>query len=240
MIIHPCSSNAWLWKKLHDLCLLTMFNTLYQLTKNCRRQLIVLFNFRKHAVTLLQFSVLKALRWVFIIKSLLLPPISSAVLNIIYIPLRPPPQLGMHCKPLKSFPPREYWMIYREPGVLGGCMIRLLPLPPSSVIKLALFLSLLVCRRSSLLTGEGGGGRWSGRSQIIRPRECLALYKSFNTFWSRLSPSHSPIGKDVQFQGMVRLPETEIIIIWLCVCVCVGVSWGKLDGYGGVGFGVRV
>ncbi len=35
------------------------------------------------------------------------------------------------------------------------------PLPPSPVSKLPLFLSLPVCRRSSLLTGEkvGGGGR---------------------------------------------------------------------------------
>jgi hypothetical protein len=31
------------------------------------------------------------------------------------------------------------------------------PLPPSPVSKLPLFLSLPVCRRSSLLTGEGGG-----------------------------------------------------------------------------------
>ncbi len=31
-------------------------------------------------------------------------------------------------------------------------------LPPSSIGKLSLFLTLPVCRRSSLLTGEGGGG----------------------------------------------------------------------------------
>ncbi len=38
-------------------------------------------------------------------------------------------------------------------------MIRLLahPLPPSPVSKLSLFLSLPVCRRSSLLMGEGEG-----------------------------------------------------------------------------------
>jgi hypothetical protein len=35
--------------------------------------------------------------------------------------------------------------------------------------------TLVMCRRSSLLTGEVGGGGWA-RSQIIRPRESLALY----------------------------------------------------------------
>jgi hypothetical protein len=63
-------------------------------------------------------------------------------------------------------------------------MIRLLahPLPPPSPMnKLSLFLSLPVYRRSSLLTG---GREWWARSQIIRPRESLAVYKSFNTFCS--------------------------------------------------------
>ncbi len=47
------------------------------------------------------------------------------------------------------------------------------PLPPLS-------LCLPVCRRSSLLTGDGGGGRGRAWSRIIRPQESLALYKSFN------------------------------------------------------------
>jgi hypothetical protein len=54
--------------------------------------------------------------------------------------------------------------------------------PPSPVSKLSLFISLPVCRWSSLLTGKGVG-RWWGRSQIIRPRESLVLYKSFCTPW---------------------------------------------------------
>ncbi len=58
-------------------------------------------------------------------------------------------------------------------------------LPPSAVSKWSLFLSLPhVCRRSSLLTGEGRMG-WA-RSQIIRPRESLAIYKSFNILWSNI------------------------------------------------------
>ncbi len=51
----------------------------------------------------------------------------------------------------------------------------LLPLFP--VRMLSLFLILPVCRRSSLLTGERREG-WE-RSQIIRLRESLTLYKSF-------------------------------------------------------------
>ncbi len=70
-------------------------------------------------------------------------------------------------------------MIYRGPGfppvVWFGSS-------PSLVSKLSLFLSLLVCRRSSLLTGDVAGGR---RSQIIRRCEGLVLYKSFNTLWRK-------------------------------------------------------
>ncbi len=47
--------------------------------------------------------------------------------------------------------------------------------PPPPLPEASSFLSLPVCRRSSLLTGEGGGSEWS-RSQIIRPRGSLALY----------------------------------------------------------------
>jgi hypothetical protein len=36
--------------------------------------------------------------------------------------------------------------------------------PPSPVSKLSRFLSLPVCRRSSILTGEGGGGREEAES----------------------------------------------------------------------------
>jgi hypothetical protein len=63
-------------------------------------------------------------------------------------------------------------------------MIWLLPHPlPPAVSKLSLFLSLPVCRRSSLLTGEGV----EEEEPSIRRRESLVLYKSFyNTI---LSPS---------------------------------------------------
>jgi hypothetical protein len=63
-------------------------------------------------------------------------------------------------------------------------MIRLhaRPLPSSPFSKLSHFLSLSVCRRSSLPTGEWGRGRtWS---RIMRPQESLDLYESFNPLWS--------------------------------------------------------
>ncbi len=48
---------------------------------------------------------------------------------------------------------REYSMIYRGPVFLW---FKVWLLPPSHVSKLSLFISLPLCRRSSLLTGEAG------------------------------------------------------------------------------------
>jgi hypothetical protein len=53
------------------------------------------------------------------------------------------------------------------------------PPPTPSLVSMFLFLSFRVCRRPSLLTGEGWRG-WR-RSQIIRRRENLVFYKSFKT-----------------------------------------------------------
>jgi hypothetical protein len=80
---------------------------------------------------------------------------------------------------------QRVWNVYRGPCKLSRRrMIWLLPpppLPPSppSVRKLPLFLSLPVCRQSSLRRV----GRGWGRSQIIRRRESLVLYKLFNPLW---------------------------------------------------------
>jgi hypothetical protein len=56
--------------------------------------------------------------------------------------------------------------------------------PPTSVSKLSLFLRLPVCRRSSLLTREGGG-----RNKIIRRWESLVVHKpsNTNTLWTYTS-----------------------------------------------------
>ncbi len=56
------------------------------------------------------------------------------------------------------------------------------PPPPSPVSKLSLFLSLPCVSPVQLTEGKGGVGG-CGRSQIIRPRESLALHKTFNTLW---------------------------------------------------------
>jgi hypothetical protein len=53
-------------------------------------------------------------------------------------------------------------------------MIRLLAPPRQQLFSLS---RSPVCRRSSLLTVEGE------RSQIMRPRESLAFFKSVNTLW---------------------------------------------------------
>ncbi len=58
------------------------------------------------------------------------------------------------------------------------------PLPPFPVSKLSLFLSLPVCRRSSLLTG-GGGKVWASEEPNHSTARSLALYKSFNTLCCR-------------------------------------------------------
>ncbi len=69
----------------------------------------------------------------------------------------------------KSLLLRECWIIYRGPGFLAVVPYYSVPRPspPSASC-------LTVCRRSSLLVEEGERG-WAW-SQIIRPRESLALH----------------------------------------------------------------
>jgi hypothetical protein len=105
-------------------------------------------------------------------------------------------------------------------------MIWLLPHqlhPPASI--LSLFLSLPVCRRSSLLTGEGGRG-W-GRSQIIRRRESLVLYKSFNTLRSQALPDISFLKQTSSrecFAPMTEKWKITQLRLQVCPCVCLQLS----------------
>jgi len=81
----------------------------------------------------------------------------------------------------------EYWMIYRGPGCFTVIWFRSSPTPfspPPPISKLALFLSLPVCRLPSLLTGDGGGGQGTKSCDL---QESLALYKPFNTLCTWLS-----------------------------------------------------
>jgi hypothetical protein len=57
--------------------------------------------------------------------------------------------------------------------------------PPFLVSKLSLFLSLPVCRRSSLLTEGGGGGGGGPIPYDGKNAHCPVLYKSFNTLCFR-------------------------------------------------------
>ncbi len=129
-------------------------------------------------------------------------------------------------------------MIYRGPG----CQYDLAPPtppPPSPVSKLSLFLSLSVCRPSTLLTGERGSG-W-GRSQIIRGRrESLVLCKSFNT--QVLDPYISVL----KMRNILHLQELSVLHILLpeynsffVVCMPCSTSCGKMLGRESKSYNVR-
>ncbi len=69
---------------------------------------------------------------------------------------------------------REYWMIYREPGV--SAVVRFgssIPPPLHPSPSVFLFVASWAYWRE----------RGQGRSQIIRPWASLILYESFNTLW---------------------------------------------------------
>ncbi len=78
---------------------------------------------------------------------------------------------------------KEYWMIYRGTGFLATYNLAPPhPFPaPSPISKLDRRHTGKVRKRENMLTGEDRGG-W-GRSQIIRWRESLVLYKLFKTLW---------------------------------------------------------
>jgi hypothetical protein len=83
---------------------------------------------------------------------------------------------------------REYLLIYRVPE---QCMIWLLSLPLSSSFSLSLSFS----------------GRGWLRSQIMRQRESLIIYNSFNTLWPA-----------VHITKFLRIPQTRFF--WLEVRCC--------------------
>ncbi len=80
-------------------------------------------------------------------------------------------------------------MVKIETGTVYRC--KLGGLAKLSLSKLSLFLSLPLCRRSSLLMRRGKG--WE-RNQIIWPGESLALCKSFNILCSTPCTHCSPCG----------------------------------------------
>ncbi len=78
---------------------------------------------------------------------------------------------------------REYWVIYRGPGFRAVYdLAPPPPLPPSR--QQVVFLSQSSSMSPFELTDRRGAWR---RSQIIRRRESLVLYKSFNTLCSTIT-----------------------------------------------------
>jgi hypothetical protein len=83
-----------------------------------------------------------------------------------------------------SLAPREYWTIYRGQGFLAFVWFCSSPPPHphSPESKLDPPTDRKTEKERQVADGRGEGGGWM-RSQIIRWRESLALYKSFNTLW---------------------------------------------------------
>ncbi len=75
--------------------------------------------------------------------------------------------------------PKEYWMIYRGPGFLVVKSFGSSPTcsPHYPVSKLSIFLSLPVCRRSSIVTWDGGGGG-GGAKSCDRQKAWSSIYHS--------------------------------------------------------------
>ncbi len=73
-------------------------------------------------------------------------------------------------------------MINRGPGFLAVVWFDSSPTPSPLSRQQVVSLSQSSCVSPIELT-DGRGGRGWGRSQNIRKRECLILYKSFNSIW---------------------------------------------------------
>ncbi len=88
-----------------------------------------------------------------------------------------------------------------DQAFLGSNDLAPLSTPPPLPSASCLSFPVPVRRRESILTGETRGRGWM-RSQSIRRRESLVLYKAYNTLcftwtslkaWMRVSPSSSPL-----------------------------------------------
>ncbi len=87
-------------------------------------------------------------------------------------------------------PSRKNWMIYRGPGFLSFVYFGSPPpLPAASCLSFSVFL----CVAGRAYWREGVEG---GRCQIIRRRESMVLYKSFNTLC--LHPCFCKMGAKVK------------------------------------------
>ncbi len=97
---------------------------------------------------------------------------------------------------------RENWMNYRWPFIAVVWFgPRSTPFPTSSVSELSQFLSLPVCRRSSLLTGKGGRG---GRGAESHDRK-----KSWPSI-NRLILSGSDLTRTTEWHNIKGTNETKL------------------------------
>ncbi len=121
--------------------------------------------------------------------------------------------------------PREHWLIYRGWGFLAVIcrIIRLLanPLTTSPMSKLSLFLSLLVCRQSRLLTGYGGGVG-GGRGAKSYDRINISIL-SITTY--QILSLHSFSGQ--HGQKLLSSPLTSSVLRRLCQ-LCLHIANNKL------------
>ncbi len=78
---------------------------------------------------------------------------------------------------------REYWMIYRGPGFLAGVWFRSSPTPSPPLPSVSSTGDPEEDWEREKTCWRERSEEW-GRSQIIRRRENLVFYESFNTLWS--------------------------------------------------------
>jgi hypothetical protein len=114
---------------------------------------------------------------------------------------------------------REYWMIYRGPMRSYDSSPR--PTPPRPL--------LFLCAAGRAYLREKGGR--DTRSQIIRPRESLALYKSFSTLWFQwFQPSSQAPVETMQWLN--HLPSSQSS--WETSTSCIRITTSR--GEGGCGY----
>ncbi len=112
---------------------------------------------------------------------------------------------------------REYWMIYRGPDFPAVVWFGSSPNPSPP--------PLFLCAAGRAYLREKGGR--DTRSQIIRPRGSLALYKSFSTLWFQwFQPSSQPPVETMQWLN--HLPSSQSC--WESSTSCIRITTSRRGG----------
>jgi hypothetical protein len=107
---------------------------------------------------------------------------------------------------------RVHWIIYRGPGFLAVVWFGSSP-TPSPVSKLSPYLSFLVCRRSSLLTVEGGAKSYDGEeawSSINNSIPSRGGLKNLDKEKRELSGRHRTVTEWINFKRHVLYQERHV------------------------------